>query len=99
MTTRTPAHRFGPSLTDSPRHTGVDLPVHFFTIVLNGEPFIRYHLDVFRRLPFPWRWHIVEGVASLVHDTAWSVEAGGRIDHAMHSGGLSIDGTTAWAAQ
>src|SRR5215510_12247523 len=56
-----------------------DLPVHFFTIVLNGDPFIRYHLDVFRGLPFRWHWHIVEGVAALVRDTAWSVAAGGRI--------------------
>jgi len=96
MTTRTAAHRLDPSPAVSPGHAGVDLPVHFFTIVLNGEPFIRYHLDVFRRLPFRWRWHIVEGVASLVHDTAWSLEAGGRIDHAAHAGGLSIDGTTAY---
>jgi glycosyltransferase involved in cell wall biosynthesis len=74
----------------------VDLPVHFFTIVLNGEPFIRYHLDVFRALPFRWHWHIVEGVASLVNDTAWSVAAGGRIDPDVHRAGLSIDGTTAY---
>src|SRR5438477_12080697 len=72
------------------------LPVHFFTIVLNGEPFIRYHLDVFRRLPFRWHWHVVEGVASLVRDTAWSVAAGGRIDPAAHANGLSVDGTTAY---
>lgn len=73
-----------------------DLAVHFFTIVLNGEPFIRYHVDLFRRLPFRWRWHVVEGVASLVHDTAWSVDAGGRIDHGAHADGLSIDGTTGY---
>ena len=76
--------------------TAGDLPVHFFTIVLNGEPFIRYHLDVFRRLPFRWHWHVVEGVASLVHDTAWSVAAGGRIDPASHDRGLSVDGATAY---
>ena len=75
---------------------GGDLPVHFFTIVLNGEPFIRYHLDVFRRLPFRWHWHVVEGVASLVRDTAWSAAAGGRIDVAAHAHGLSVDGTTAY---
>ena len=23
------------------------LPIHFFTIVLNGQPFIRYHIDIF----------------------------------------------------
>ena len=69
--------------------------MHFFTIVLNGEPFIRYHLDLFRRLPFPWHWHVVEGVASLVHDTAWSL--GGRAHRSCGvPGGLSIDGTTAY---
>ena len=48
-----------------------ELPIHFFTIVLNGQPFIRYHIEVFKQLPFPWHWHIVEGVAELTHDTAW----------------------------
>lgn len=71
-----------------------ELPVHFFTIVLNGEPFIRYHLDVFRSLPFRWHWHVVEGVASLVHDTGWSVPAGGHVDDSVHRDGLSVDGTT-----
>jgi hypothetical protein len=71
-----------------------DLPIHFFTIVLNGQPFIRYHLDVFRALPFRWHWHVVEGVAALAHDTAWSVAAGGRIDDTLHSKGLSNDGTS-----
>jgi glycosyltransferase involved in cell wall biosynthesis len=78
-----------------PRHDR-DLPVHFFTIVLNGQPFIRYHLDVFRRLPFRWHWHVVEGVASLVHDTGWSVAAGGHVDASVHRDGLSVDGTTAY---
>ena len=71
-----------------------ELPVHFFTIVLNGEPFIEYHLDVFRTLPFRWHWHIVEGVAELKHDTAWSVSAGGRISDEFHRQGRSNDGTS-----
>lgn len=70
------------------------LPVHFFTIVLNGEPFIRHHIEVMRRLPFHWHWHIVEGVADLKHDTAWSVSHGGRITDALHDNGLSHDGTS-----
>ena len=97
MTTCTrPEQRLVSSPRDHASRTSTDLPVHFFTIVLNGEPFVRYHLDVFRRLPFRWRWHIVEGAASLVHDTAWSVNAGGRVDHAAHASGLSIDGTTTY---
>ena len=99
MTTRAehpPGQRLASSRPSGDGRASDDLSVHFFTIVLNGEPFIRYHLDVFRRLPFSWHWHVVEGLASLVHDTAWSVEAGGRIDPAVHAHGLSIDGTTAY---
>jgi hypothetical protein len=70
------------------------LPVHFFTIVLNGKPFIEYHIDMMRQLPFKWVWHIVEGVADLVHDTAWSRQAGGRIPDDVHDKGLSNDGTS-----
>ncbi|MGD1912676.1 MAG: FkbM family methyltransferase [Rivularia sp. (in: cyanobacteria)] len=70
------------------------LPVHFFTIVLNGQPFIKYHIDIFKQLPFKWHWHIVEGVADLKHDTAWSVGNGGRITSEIHNSGLSIDGTS-----
>ena len=71
-----------------------ELPIHFFTIVLNGEPFIRCHLDTLHRLPFEWHWHIVEGVADLKHDTAWSLHNGGRIPAELHRNGLSCDGTT-----
>ncbi len=71
-----------------------DLPVHFFTIVLNGEPFIRYHEDMLARLPFRWHWHVVEGVAALRHDTAWSTATGGRISDDIHHQGRSNDGTS-----
>lgn len=75
------------------------LPIHFFTIVLNGKPFIEYHINVLKNLPFKWHWHIVEGVAELKHDTAWSVVNGGRIDDEIHENGLSNDGTTAYLNQ
>ena len=73
-----------------------DLPVNFFTIVLNGQPFIRHHIETLRQLPFQWHWHIIEGVAELKHDTAWSVAAGGRIPDSFHKDGLSVDGTTGY---
>ncbi len=72
------------------------LPIHFFTIVLNGEPFIRHHLEQFLKLPFRWQWHIIEGVAELKHDTAWSLPNGGKISDALHDNGLSNDGTTGY---
>jgi len=71
-----------------------ELPIHFFTIVLNGEPFIRYHIEVFKQLPCKWHWHIVEGVADLKHDTAWSLKLGGEISDDIHRNGRSNDGTT-----
>lgn len=71
-----------------------NLPVHFFTIVLNGEPFIRYHEQMLLDLDCPWHWHVVEGVASLVKDTAWSVASGGHIPPEVHNRGKSNDGTT-----
>lgn len=74
--------------------TASSLPIHFFTIVLNGQPFIRHHIEVFKQLPFKWHWHIIEGVAELKHDTAWSVKLGGRINEQLHRNGLSNDGTT-----
>jgi glycosyltransferase involved in cell wall biosynthesis/ADP-heptose:LPS heptosyltransferase/predicted O-methyltransferase YrrM len=74
--------------------TASSLPIHFFTIVLNGQPFIRHHIEVFKQLPFKWHWHIIEGVADLKHDTAWSVKLGGRINEQLHRNGLSNDGTT-----
>jgi ADP-heptose:LPS heptosyltransferase len=73
---------------------GKNLPVHFFTIVLNGQPFIRHHIEAFKNLPFAWHWHIVEGVAELNHDTGWSKATGGKIPDQLHRGGLSLDGTT-----
>jgi len=71
-----------------------ELPVHFFTIVLNGQPFIQYHIEVFKQLPFKWHWHIIEGVAALTYDTAWSLKLGGKITDSIHCNGLSNDGTT-----
>lgn len=70
------------------------MKVHFLTIVLNGMPFLRYHPAIFAELPFEWHWHVVEGVAALRHDTAWSLRHGGRIDEAMHREGRSNDGTS-----
>ena len=70
------------------------LEIHFFSLVLNGMPFIKYHIKVFQTLKLSWKWHIVEGVAELKHDTAWSVQTGGRIPERFHRNGLSIDGTT-----
>jgi len=75
------------------------LKIHFFSIVLNGMPFIEAHIGEMLKLPFDWHWHIVEGVASLSHDTGWSVAKGGRIDPLLHCNGLSNDGTTEYLDQ
>ena len=70
------------------------LPVHFLTIVVNGRPFVEHHLAVFTQLPFEWHWHVVEGVADLKHDTAWSKKLGGCISSEIHARGRSLDGTS-----
>lgn len=67
--------------------------IHFFTIVLNGMPYIRDHIEAIKNLPIKWHWHIVEGVAELVNDTAWSLPTGGKVPEGFHKNGYSIDGT------
>ena len=66
----------------------------FVTLVYDGMPFLRHHPEVFRRLKIPWEWHVVEGVALLRHDTAWSVPHGGKIPAGARRNSLSTDGTT-----
>jgi MoaA/NifB/PqqE/SkfB family radical SAM enzyme len=70
-----------------------DLPLHIFTIVQNGEPFIEKHIEVFKKLPFKWVWHAVEGMAEIKHCGAWSK---GKITEELHKNCLSNDGTTAY---
>ncbi|ANI98746.1 hypothetical protein A8O14_00700 [Polynucleobacter wuianus] len=71
-----------------------DLKIHFFTIVLNGMPFIEKHIERFSKISPAWHWHIIEGVADLKNDTSWSIANGGEIDSSFHKDGLSIDGTS-----
>jgi len=81
------------------RKNDTAMSIHFFTIVLNGEPFIKHHLEQFLKLTFRWHWHIIEGVAELKHDTAWSLQNGGKISDELHRNGLSNDGTTEYLDQ
>lgn len=57
--------------TDEPCLVFTNMTLHIITIVLDGMPFIAMHLPNFNRLPFDWRWHVVEGVAKPVNDTSW----------------------------
>lgn len=71
------------------------LPIHFFTIVLDGEPYIERHYSTLcelDKLGIPWQWVVVEGVAALRHDTGWSLANGGRIPE-EYAQGHSLDGT------
>lgn len=47
------------------------MTLHVFTIVLDGMPWIAYHLPVLNKLSVDWHWHIIEGVAKPVACTAW----------------------------
>lgn len=59
--------------------------LNILTIVLDGMPFITWHLPVFNKLTVPWRWYVVEGVAMPNHCSAWCKGTQPR---------LSRDGTT-----
>ena len=48
-------------MSTNPPSSRPDLPVHFFTVVLNGMPYLRHHVEQMRRLDFDWHWHVVEG--------------------------------------
>jgi len=61
------------------------MKLHIFTIVLDGMPFISWHLPVFNRLKLDWHWYIAEGAAMNQHDTKWCRPQSPR---------LSRDGTT-----
>jgi hypothetical protein len=71
-----------------------ELEVHFFTIVVNGMPFIKWHINIFNQMKLKWHWHIVEGIAEHRKDTAWSLKYGAKIIDDMHKSGLSTDGTS-----
>jgi glycosyltransferase involved in cell wall biosynthesis len=67
-------------------------PVHFFTIVHNGMPFIKRHLEMFEQLSCEWHWHIIEGPAALIKDSSWSLKNGGHLPE--NTSILSNDGTS-----
>jgi glycosyltransferase involved in cell wall biosynthesis len=57
-------------------------------------PFIKHHIEEFSKTQLDWHWHIVEGLAELSHDTAWSLSSGGDITPTQRSSTLSNDGTS-----
>jgi len=61
------------------------MKVRFFTLVLDGMPFICNHLPVFNRLNLDWSWRIAEGAAMNNESTSWCKPQQPR---------LSRDGTT-----
>lgn len=61
------------------------MKIVFFTLVLDGMPWIACHLPTFNRLSVDWEWRIAEGVAKPKACTAWCRDLEPR---------LSNDGTT-----
>jgi glycosyltransferase involved in cell wall biosynthesis len=70
------------------------MKINFFTIVYNGMPFIKHHIKEFEKTEIDWHWHVVEGLAELSQDTAWSLSTGGVITDDQRNTTLSKDGTT-----
>jgi hypothetical protein len=56
-----------------------------FTIVLDGMPYIKWHLPIFQKLKCHWEWTVVEGAAMNGQSTAWCQPQARR---------LSDDGTS-----
>lgn len=63
------------------------MEINFFTIVLDGMPWITHHLPVFEKLNFPWQWWVMEGVSAPENCTSWCAPIAPR---------LSNDGTTGY---
>ena len=73
--------------------------INFLTLVLNGMEYITWHHNVFRRLPFPWHWTIVEGIALANDDCNWLAmrsrgKEPGHFPAEFVCNNLSVDGTT-----
>jgi hypothetical protein len=58
--------------------------LHVFTLVLNGSPFIYWHLPMLTMLDYPWHWYVCEGAAMNGGSTKWCQP---------QQPGLSTDGT------
>lgn len=60
------------------------MTLEIITIVLDGQPWITRHWAELEKLPFRWRWHVVQGVALNVNCTSWCNQLPPR---------LGLDGT------
>ena len=63
------------------------MKIVFFTIVLDGMPWLPMQLAMMQRLKCDWLWAVAEGVADNVADTGWCKKIPPR---------LSNDGTGGW---
>ena len=71
------------------------LPIHFFTLVLNGEPFIRYHLERMKRSLAPGIGTSWRGWRTSQHDTAWSLSSASLPTDVVREG-RSVDKQYTW---
>lgn len=67
--------------------------INFFSIVLNGIPYVPIQYQNLCKLDVPWHWHIIEGVAALAHCGSWGDMRKRFIPDWCHKEYLSIDGT------
>lgn len=47
------------------------MKIRFFSLVLNGMPWVKHHHSQLTQLKFPWEWHVSEGAAAPVNCTRW----------------------------
>ena len=59
----------------------------FFTIVLDGMPWLPMQLAMMQRLKCDWLWAVAEGVADNVADTGWCKKIPPRLSNDGTGGG------------
>lgn len=94
-----PSLRHGDEAARSPGPSGGSdgpLPIHFFSLAFNGEPFVRHPIHVLRELPFPWHWHVVGGLAETEPARLSARPSGSSIGGKLSHPGLTADSTLSY---
>ena len=73
--------RLSPATRGSCSGVSIKIMITFFTLVLDGMPWVTHHYPVFCQLKVPWRWIVIEGVADNVNCTSWCAKIPPRLSN------------------
>ncbi len=93
---RPPVTGSGAFPLSKPEQSSRRIETHFLTLAFNGMPFLQKQWEILNTLSIDWHWHVIEGIAELTGDTAWSARNNGMIPREFSGVALSQDGTTAF---